>query len=47
LDEIWNQNEIIIDNVYVLAVATEINKNIIDDVFILADDIEPCFADEC
>ena len=38
LDEIWNWNEIIIDDVFVFAVATENMKS---------DDIDPRSIDEC
>ena len=38
LDEIWIRNEIIIDDVFVFLLATEIMKS---------DDIKPCFVDEC
>ncbi|KAM2585096.1 hypothetical protein TB2_046008 [Malus domestica] len=37
-NELWDQNEIIIDDMFVLAIATEI---------ILSDDIEPRYIDEC
>ena len=37
LDEIWNRNKIIIDDVFIFAVASEIMKS---------DDIEPFFIDE-
>lgn len=38
LSELWNRNEIIIDDIFVFAVATEI---------ITSDDIEPHSVDEC
>jgi len=37
LDEIWNRNKIIIDDVFISALATEI---------MISDDIEPCFVNE-
>ncbi|KAM2483784.1 hypothetical protein ACFX1W_041378 [Malus domestica] len=37
-NELWDQNEIIIDDMFAFAVAIEI---------ILSDDIEPCSVDEC
>ncbi|KAM2878877.1 hypothetical protein FF1_014434 [Malus domestica] len=38
LDEVWNQNEMIVDDVFVYTVATNI---------MLSDDVEPRFVDEC
>ncbi|XP_070676286.1 uncharacterized protein [Malus domestica] len=37
-NELWDRNEIIIDDMFAFAIATEI---------ILSDDIEPCSVDEC
>ncbi|KAM2555555.1 hypothetical protein TB2_019546 [Malus domestica] len=38
LDEVWNRNEMIIDNAFLYLVATDI---------MFSDDIEPCSVDEC
>ncbi|KAM1935321.1 hypothetical protein ACFX15_019392 [Malus domestica] len=38
LDEVWNRNEMIIDNAFLYLVATDI---------MFSDDIEPCSIDEC
>ncbi|KAM0965404.1 hypothetical protein ACFX2C_021317 [Malus domestica] len=37
LDEVWNRNEMIVDDVFSYSVATDI---------MLSDDIEPCFVDD-
>ena len=38
LDEVWNRNEMIVDDAFSYSVVTDI---------ILSDDIEPLFIDEC
>ncbi|KAM1467529.1 hypothetical protein ACFX2I_032618 [Malus domestica] len=38
LDEVWNRNEMIVDDTFAYSVATDI---------ILSDDIKPCSANEC